>query len=85
MPPPPGIGGGGESSAFSTTTASVVSSRPAIDAAFCNAVRTTFVGSPVGADDLIVSVQSRAHTHGYSFLTDVAMHDTVDGAGPIVI
>ena len=32
---------------FSATVASVVISNPAIDAAFCNAVRTTFVGSRI--------------------------------------
>jgi len=43
--PPPGIGGVFCSSFFSTTTASVVRSSPAIEAAFCSAVRTTLVGS----------------------------------------
>ena len=37
--------GAGFSSFFSTTTHSVVRSRPAIDAAFCSAVRVTLVGS----------------------------------------
>ena len=46
MPPPPGIGGPAfSSSGFSTTTASVVSSSPAIEAAFWSAMRTTLVGS----------------------------------------
>ena len=46
MPPPPQApAGAGLSSFFSTTTHSVVSSRPAIDAAFCSAVRVTLVGS----------------------------------------
>ncbi len=44
-PPPPGAAGAGFSSFRSTTTHSVVSSRPAIDAAFCSAVRVTLVGS----------------------------------------
>ena len=39
MPPPP-FGSG-----FSAIMASVVSSRPETDAAFCSAVRTTLVGS----------------------------------------
>jgi hypothetical protein len=43
--PPGGAAGAGFSSFFSTTTASVVSRRPAIDAAFCSAVRLTLVGS----------------------------------------
>ena len=42
--PPPGIGGDFSSSFFSTTTHSVVSSRLATEAAFCNAVRVTLVG-----------------------------------------
>ena len=37
------------SSGFSATIASVVSSRPATDAAFCSAVRTTLVGSTMPA------------------------------------
>jgi hypothetical protein len=45
MPPPGGAAGAGLSSFFSTTTHSVVSRRPAIDAAFCSAVRVTLVGS----------------------------------------
>lgn len=43
--PPPGIAGAFSGSGFSTTTVSVVSRRPAIDAAFCSAVRVTLVGS----------------------------------------
>ena len=43
--PPPGIGGAFSFSFFSTTTHSVVSSRPAMEAAFCKAVRVTLVGS----------------------------------------
>ena len=46
MPPPPGIWPPAfSSSGFSTTTASVVSSSPAIEAAFWSAMRTTLVGS----------------------------------------
>jgi hypothetical protein len=45
IPPPGGAAGAGFSSFFSTTTASVVSRRPAIEAAFCSAVRVTLVGS----------------------------------------
>ena len=44
MPPPP-IGIAGLSSGISLTAASVVMSRPATDAAFWSAVRTTLVGS----------------------------------------
>jgi len=45
MPPsPPGIGGA-FFSGFSATIASVVIRRPATDAAFCSATRTTLVGS----------------------------------------
>lgn len=44
--PPPGIGGSGPSFfAFSATIASVVISKPAIEAASCSAVRTTLTGS----------------------------------------
>ncbi len=45
MPPPGGPAGAGFSSFFSTISASVVSRRLAIEAAFCNAVRETLVGS----------------------------------------
>ncbi len=45
IPPPPGIAGALSFSGFSTTTASVVSSSPAMEAAFCSAVRVTLVGS----------------------------------------
>ena len=43
--PPPAPARAGFSSFLSTTTHSVVSRRPAIDAAFCSAVRVTLVGS----------------------------------------
>ena len=43
--PPPAPASAGFSSFRSTTTHSVVSSNPAIDAAFCSAVRVTLVGS----------------------------------------
>jgi hypothetical protein len=43
--PPPAPAMVGFSSFFSTTTHSVVRSKPAIDAAFCSAVRATLVGS----------------------------------------
>ena len=56
-PPPPGIGGVLSFSFFSTTTHSVVSSRPAMDAAFCSAVRVTLVGSMTpGHDQVLVLV-----------------------------
>lgn len=46
IPPPPGIAGTGASFfGFSATIASVVTSRPATDAASCSAVRTTLAGS----------------------------------------
>ena len=46
MPPPPGICGASFSvSGISETIASVVSNRPAIEAAFCKAERVTLVGS----------------------------------------
>ena len=48
MPPPPGIAGA-FFSGFSATIASVVTSRPATEAASCNAVRTTLVGSTMPA------------------------------------
>src|SRR2546421_131292 len=48
MPPPGGIEGWAFFSGFSATIASVVTSRPATEAASCNAVRTTFVGRGAG-------------------------------------
>jgi len=45
IPPPGGMGMSFFSSFFSTITASVVSSRPEMDAAFWSALRVTFVGS----------------------------------------
>src|SRR5215831_18973976 len=42
--PPGGIGGVFSFSGISVTNASVVSNRPAMDAAFCNALRVTLVG-----------------------------------------
>ena len=49
MPPPPGIAGGASFFGSSATIASVVMSRPATDAASCNAVRTTLAGSTMPA------------------------------------
>jgi len=50
MPPaPPGIPASLFSSGISLTRASVVSSSPAIELAFCNAARTTLVGSTTPA------------------------------------
>jgi len=49
MPPPCGMAGGAFFSGFSATIASVVTSRPATDAASCSAVRTTLVGSMMPA------------------------------------
>ena len=43
--PPPGIPASGFSSGLSLINASVVSSRDAMELAFCNAARTTLVGS----------------------------------------
>ena len=45
--PPGGIAGPLSFFGFSATVASVVINNPAIDAAFCNAARTTFVGSRI--------------------------------------
>ena len=45
--PPGGIAGPLSFFGFSATVASVVISNPAIDAAFCSAARTTFVGSRI--------------------------------------
>src|SRR6266550_4550215 len=47
--PPPGIGGVFSFSGSSVTMASVVSNKPEIEAAFCNALRVTFVGSTMPA------------------------------------
>ena len=49
IPPmtPGGIAGPSSFFGFSATVASVVISNPAIDAAFCSAARTTFVGSRI--------------------------------------
>ena len=49
IPPPGGIAGAAFFSGFSATIASVVTSRPAIDAAFSKASRTTLVGSMMPA------------------------------------
>jgi hypothetical protein len=46
-PPPPAAGASG--SGLSATSASVVSSSPAIDAAFCSAERVTLAGSMMPA------------------------------------
>ena len=45
MPPPLGMAGGADFLGSSATIASVVIRRPAMDAAFCSATRTTLVGS----------------------------------------
>ena len=45
--PPGGIAGPSSFFGFSATVASVVISNPAMDAAFCSAARTTFVGSRI--------------------------------------
>src|ERR1700739_582584 len=51
MPPPPGIAGAGLCFfGTSATIASVVISRPATEAAFCSAARTTLVGSMMPFD-----------------------------------
>src|SRR5262249_43588020 len=51
MPPPPGIAGAGACFfGTSATIASVVIRRPATDAAFCSAARTTLVGSMMPLD-----------------------------------
>ena len=55
--PPGGIAGVVFFSGFSATIASVVTSRPATEAAFCNARRTTLVGSIMPA--LTMSTYSR--------------------------
>jgi hypothetical protein len=47
--PPGGIGGVFSFSGISVTNASVVSNRPAMEAAFCSAVRVTLVGSTIPA------------------------------------
>src|SRR6266403_1161356 len=47
--PPGGIAGVFSFSGISVTSASVVSNRPAIEAAFCNALRVTLVGSTMPA------------------------------------
>jgi hypothetical protein len=50
MPPPGGIAGIGDwGSGFSATMASVVTDKPATDAASCSACRTTLVGSMIPA------------------------------------
>ena len=63
MPPPPGIGGIFSFSFFSTTTHSVVRSSPAMDAAFCSAVRVTLVGSMTPAATR--SSSSKDYYHRY--------------------
>ena len=71
--PPPGIAGAFSSCGFSTTTASVVSSRPAMDAAFCSALRTTLFAAhltdhvlphlPVRQGVLSLPKRLRPHLH----------------------
>ena len=54
--PPPGIAAGPAFSGLSATSASVVSSRPAIDAAFCSAARVTLAGSMTPAFTQVLEV-----------------------------
>ena len=61
MPPPPPEF---LSSGASEIAASVVTSRPATDAASCSAVRTTLVGiDHAGLDEVFVNVRRRVEAH----------------------
>src|SRR6266850_3338878 len=65
MPPwPPGAGAFFSFSGISVTRHSVVSNRPAIEAAFCSAVRVTFLGSttPALTRSSYSPVRSEEHT-----------------------
>jgi hypothetical protein len=84
MPPPPGIAGGGD--AFfgaSATMASVVTSRPATEAASCKAARTTLAGSMdalVDHVDIVLALGVEAEGLGL-VLQDLADHDRAFDAG----
>ena len=60
-PPPPGMDGAPPlGSGFSVTTASVVSSRPVMELAFCSAVRVILVGvDHAGGNQVLVLVGAR--------------------------
>src|SRR5689334_7918542 len=58
-PPPPPIGGAGFSSFFSATRHSVVSTIPAMLAAFCSAERVTFAGSTIPAFTVLKAERSK--------------------------
>src|SRR5215467_3813203 len=67
--PPPGMAGIGVSFlGLSATIASVVMSRPAIEAASCSAVRTTLVGSMIPCDTRFSNQQSDASPGENAFL-----------------
>jgi len=63
MPPPGGIAGAGFFSGTSPTIASLVSIKPATDAASCNAVRTTLVGSMIPAFSRAAPPKRTASSH----------------------
>src|SRR5262249_23870566 len=77
MPPPPGIGGGGVCFfGASATMASVVTSRPATDAASCSAARTTLAGSTMPLSTRSTVLALRVEAEGLGFvLHDLADHD----------
>ena len=74
----------GLSSGFSATMASVVSSNPATDAAFCNAVRTTLVGSTIPAF-IRSSNSSLAALNPKAPLLFLILSSTIDPSHPALL
>src|SRR5262249_52447727 len=81
MPPPGGITGGVFLSGFSATIASVVTSRPATEAAFCNASRTTLVGSMLPAFTMSTYSRVCASKPRSGSLASSSLPTTIDGGG----
>ena len=83
MPPPCGIAGGVFFSGLSATIASVVTNRPATEAAFCNASRTTFgrVNNP-GFDHVHIVPGLRVEAAvGVVSVEQLPDHDRAIGSG----
>ena len=87
MPPMPPGGIAGPAFSFSgtsVTNASVVSNRPAIDAAFCNALRVTLVGSTMPAFRGAAAVRDAlAAGHGWIGATVHVVTPLTD-RGPVI-
>jgi len=82
IPPPPGIAGAELSFGTSATIASVVTSRPATEAASCSARRTTLAGSTMpfyDQVDILIVRGIEAESLGLR-IQDLADHDrALDG------